>query len=103
MRTAYHPRHERTYDGQQRRHVTAESGRVPTAIIDIVAGVAIARLPSSLSTVPILVRSPGSTARCRTGALGVALALIGRSGRAKTFAEERSAPDRLDLCGGHAA
>ena len=38
-----------------------------TAIVDIVAGTAIARLPSSLSTVPILVRSPGSTARCWIG------------------------------------
>jgi hypothetical protein len=33
------------YDGQQRWHVTAESGRVPATIVDIVAGMAIARSP----------------------------------------------------------
>jgi hypothetical protein len=38
-------RHERTYGDQQRWRVTAKSGRVPTVIVDSLAGMAIARLP----------------------------------------------------------
>lgn len=60
-------RHERTYDGQQRRYVTTRSRHAPTAMVAVLAAMAIARLPSSLSTVPVLVRSLGSTARCWIG------------------------------------
>jgi hypothetical protein len=52
-------RYERMYDGQQRRHISAESGRVPTAIVDIVAGMAIARLPLIVIDCP----DPGALAR----------------------------------------
>jgi predicted enzyme related to lactoylglutathione lyase len=38
-------RRERTDDDQQGRQVTAEAGRVPTTIVDILAGMAIARMP----------------------------------------------------------
>lgn len=51
-------RHERA-DGQQRGHVTSESGPVPTTVIDIVAGVAIARLPLIVIDCP----DPGALAR----------------------------------------
>jgi hypothetical protein len=57
--TALGQRHERTYDGQQRRHVIAESGRVPTTIVDIMAGMAIARLPLIVIDCP----DPGALAR----------------------------------------
>ena len=47
------------YDGQQRRHVTAEAGRVPTAIVDRLAGMAIARMPVIAIDCP----DPGALAR----------------------------------------
>jgi predicted enzyme related to lactoylglutathione lyase len=52
-------RDTRTYDGQQPRYVAAESGHVPTAIIDIVADMAIARLPLIAIDCP----DPGALAR----------------------------------------
>ncbi|MGI5183446.1 VOC family protein [Dactylosporangium sp. CA-152071] len=51
--------YERTYDGQQRQHVTAESGRAPIAMIDTLAGTAIARLPLVAIDCP----DPGALAR----------------------------------------
>jgi hypothetical protein len=47
------------YDGQRRRHVTAESGRPPTAAVDILAGMAIARSPLIAIDCP----DPGALAR----------------------------------------
>jgi hypothetical protein len=50
---------ERMYDGQRRRHVTAESGHPPSAVVDILAGMAIARLPLIAIDCP----DPGALAR----------------------------------------
>ena len=47
--------------------VRVKSGRVPSAIVGILPAWPLLACPSSLSTVPILVRSPGSTARCWIG------------------------------------
>ena len=52
-------RRERTDDDQQGRQVTAEAGRVPTTAVDILAGMAIARMPLLAIDCP----DPGALAR----------------------------------------